>query len=86
MIAKIVYVLCALTSVACAALLVRGYVKSRVKLLLWSSLCFVGLALNNVMLVVDRVLFPSEDLSVVRAIPGAAGLLILLFGLIWDSE
>jgi len=85
-IAKIVYVLCALTSVACAALLVRGYVKSRVKLLLWSSLCFVGLALNNVMLVVDRVLFPSEDLSVVRAIPGAAGLLILLFGLIWDSE
>jgi hypothetical protein len=85
-IAKIVYVLCALTSVACVALLVRGYLKSRVKLLLWSSVCFVGLALNNIMLVADRVFFPATDLSVVRALPGAAGLVVLLFGLIWSSE
>ena len=80
------YVLCALTSVACAALLVRGYLESRVKLLLWSSLCFLGLALNNIMLVVDRIFFPAEDLSVARALPGAAGLLVLLIGLIWNSE
>jgi hypothetical protein len=85
-IAKTVFVLCALTSIACAVLLVRGYMKSRVKLLLWSSFCFVGLALNNTMLVVDRVFFPAEDLSIARAIPGVAGLLVLLFGLVWDSE
>ena len=86
MIAKVVFVLCALTSVACAILLARGYLKSRVKLLLWSALCFVGLALNNIMLVVDRILFPAQDLSFIRAVPGAAGLLLLLFGFIWDVE
>ena len=85
MIAKTVYVLCALTSIACTVLLVRGYLKSRVKLLLWSSICFLGLALNNIMLVVDRVIFTAQDLSIPRAIPGAVGMLVLLFGLIWDS-
>jgi hypothetical protein len=86
MIAKSVYVLCALTSIACAALLVRAYWKTKVELLLWSGLCFAGLAINNIMLVIDRVFFPAEDLSLIRSIPGAAGLLVLLFGLIWHAE
>jgi hypothetical protein len=85
-VAKIVYVLCALTSIACAAMLVRGYLQSRVKLLLWSSLCFIGLAFNNVLLVVDLVIFPLEDLSLVRSLPGGVGLLLLLYGLIWEAE
>ena len=86
MVAKVVYVLCALTSIGCAAMLVRGYLASRVKLLLWSSLCFIGLALNNVFLVVDRVLLPLEDLSLARSLPGSLGLLLLLYGLIWEVE
>ena len=48
---QLVYVLCALTSIACAVLLLRGYFRTRVRLLLWSGLCFVGLALNNALLV-----------------------------------
>jgi hypothetical protein len=83
---KVVYILCALTSVACAALLWRGYVQSRVRLLLWSGICFVGLALNNILLVVDRIVFPTSDLSTIRAIPGVVGLLVLLYGLIWEAE
>ena len=53
--AETVYALCALTSLACAALLLRGYVRSRVRLLLWSGLCFAFLFLNNVLLFVDKV-------------------------------
>ena len=86
MIAKIVYVLCAFTSVACAALLVRGYVKSRVKLLLWSSLCFVGLALNNIMLFVDLVLVPGFDLRWVRSGSALTAMGLLTIGLVWESR
>ena len=42
MAARAVYVLCALTSLGCAVLLVRGYLESRARLLLWSSVSFVG--------------------------------------------
>ena len=82
--AEIVYALCALTSIVCAALLLRAYLRSRAKLLLWSSLCFAGLAANNVLLFVDLVLVPDVDLSIWRSLPAIAGLLVLLYGLIWD--
>jgi hypothetical protein len=81
-----VHILCALTSIACAALLLRGYFGSRVKLLLWSGLCFVGLGLNNVMLVVDELVFPHIDLSIPRALPALVGLVVLIYGLIWEAE
>ncbi len=84
--AEAVYVLCAVTSVACAALLARGYLRSRVRLLLWSSLCFVGLALNNLLLVVDLVVYREGDLSLLRTGSALAGLSLLVFGLVWDSE
>jgi len=64
--AETVYVLCALTSLACTALLLRSYAETRVRLLLWSGLCFAGLALNNVILFVDKVVAPDVDLSLVR--------------------
>lgn len=83
--ATIVYLLCALTSIACAVLLLRGYAASRVRLLLWGGLCFAGLALNNVLLFVDLGLAPELDLSVWRSLPALAGLLLLVYGLIWDS-
>ena len=61
--AILVYALCALTSTACAVLLLRGYARSHFRLLLWSGLCFVGLALNNILLVVDKQVVPDVDLS-----------------------
>ena len=84
--AVVAYALCALTSVLCAGLLVRSYLQARVRLLLWSALCFVGLAVNNVLLVVDRQLFPDIDLSVLRDASGLLAVSILLFGLIWESR
>jgi len=84
--AELVYVLCAATSIACAVLLLMGYQRSRTRLLFWSGLCFVGLALNNVVLFVDLVLVPSVDLSLVRSGTALVGMLVLLFGLVWESR
>jgi Family of unknown function (DUF5985) len=84
-VAAAVYVLCALTSTACAVLLARGWAQSRTRLLLWSAICFAGLAVNNVILFVDKVVAPDVDLSVVRASSALAALIVLLVGLIWES-
>ena len=81
---SIVYILCALTSVACAVLLLRGYARSRVRMLLWSGLCFAGLALNNILLFID-VRVVDADLSLWRSIPAVAGVFVLLYGLVWES-
>jgi hypothetical protein len=84
--ATAVYLLCILTSLVCAVLLVRGWLATRVRLLLWSALCFIGLALNNILLFVDVRVLPETDLSVVRTLPALAGVLILLFGLVWETR
>jgi hypothetical protein len=79
-----VYVLCALTSLACAVLLLRGYGHSKVTMLLWSGLCFVGLATNNMMLVADVAL--GIDLTLWRKVPALVGVVLLLHGLIGESK
>jgi hypothetical protein len=79
-----VYVLCAITSVACALLLLLAHRRSKVHLLLWTSLCFFGLAANNLLLVADVVF--GLDLSVWRKLPAVAGVLLLLHGLVADSR
>jgi hypothetical protein len=85
-VAAAVYVLCALTSLACAILLLRAYSARAVRLLLWSGLAFVGFALGNVMLVVDRVITgPDVDLALWRSLPVLAGLAVLIYGLVWDA-
>jgi len=84
--ADIVYILCVLTSLACSVLLWRGYRRSRARLLMWSSLCFAGLAINNALLVVDLRFLPAVDLSVLRTIPALAGIALLVYGLVWDAE
>jgi hypothetical protein len=84
--AETVYLLCALTSIACAALLIRGYQKARERLLLWTSLCFIGLAINNVLLFVDLVVIPSVDLSLLRSGTALAAMAVLLYGLIWEAR
>jgi Family of unknown function (DUF5985) len=85
-VAAAVYVLCALTSLACAILLLRAYQARAVRLLLWSGLAFVGFALGNVMLVVDRVITgPDVDLALWRSLPVLAGLAVLIYGMVWDA-
>jgi hypothetical protein len=83
--AAAVFVLCAATSIACAVLLLRGWWNGRVRLLLWSGLSFVGLAVNNVMLVVDELLVRERDLQLTRDVSGFLGVAILLVGLVWDA-
>jgi hypothetical protein len=81
-----VYLLCAATALACGALLVRGYRRSRVRLLLWSGLFFLALAAENVVLFVDLVVVPEVDLLVIRQALGLCGVAVLLYGLIWESR
>jgi hypothetical protein len=84
--ATAVYLLCALASIACAVLLARSWHRSRVRLLMWTALGFIGLALNNILLFTDRVLVPERDLGVARDVTGFAGIAILMLGLIWESR
>lgn len=84
--ASVVYLLCALTSGLCTFLLVRAYLSSRARLLLWSSLSFIGLTCNNLLLFLDLVVFPSVDLALYRSLTAAIAVLVLLLGLIWDSR
>lgn len=84
--AETIYFLCALTAFACAWLLLRGYVEHRHRLLLWSGLCFVGMSLNNVILVVEKLLLPDMSLSVLRLLAGLTAVMLLLYGLIWEGE
>jgi hypothetical protein len=86
LLATAVYVLCFLTSSACAFLLGRSYRRTRARLLLWSSLCFLFLALNNLVLVLDLLILPQFDLSLLRLLLGLAGISVLLFGFVWDLE
>lgn len=83
--ATAVYILCALTSLVCALLLLAAYRRERARLLLWSCLCFGWLAVNNALLVVDLVLATDVDLSIARVSTALIGLLTLLFGLIYDT-
>jgi uncharacterized protein DUF5985 len=80
--AETVYALCTLTSFGCALLLFRGYRQTRTRLLFWSSICFVGLAANNVVLLVDLAVLPQIDLSLVRGITAVVALLLFVWGLI----
>jgi hypothetical protein len=83
-VAEVVYVLCALTSIACAILLLKGYRANRTRLLFWSSLSFMGLALHNVLLFLDLVAFPDIDLFYWRTGVALLAMLVLIYGLIWE--
>lgn len=85
--ASAVYVLCTLTSLLCAALLLRGYFRGHKRLLLWSGLCFAGLTFSNGLMFVDLVLLPeSQELYTARLVSAAAAMLLLVYGLVWDTE
>jgi len=82
----VVYVLAASVSLLCVGLLWMTWRESRTPLLLWCLLCFLGLALNNVILLVDKLVIPDEDLSLLRGIPAALGVAALVWGLIWETR
>ena len=83
---EVIYILCAIASTACAVMLWRGYRKSRTQLLLWSSLCFLFLAGNNIILFVDLVVIPQIEFAGIiwRNGCGALAGIVLLYGLIWE--
>lgn len=84
--AVVVYILGALTSLACAVLLLKAYGGSRRRLLLWSGLCFAGLALADALIFVDLVLLPQIDLYPLRLATTTVSMALLLYGLIWESN
>jgi hypothetical protein len=85
--AEFVYILGALTTLLCAVLLLRGYARGRQRLLLWSGLCFAGLTVSNFLVFVDLVLLPAQvDLYLMRLATAALAMLVLLYGLIWESD
>jgi hypothetical protein len=84
---SVIYLLCLITSLICLALLARGYARTGVKLLLWSALCFVGLAINNLLLFVDLVILPTEvSLTGWRQFTTLVAISVLLYGFIWEAD
>lgn len=81
-----VYLLCFLTAGACAVLLARTYRRTGMRLLLWSALCFLFLAGNSLVVIIDLLVLRDVDLSLVRTLFSLAAVCVLLFGFIWDRE
>lgn len=84
--ASVIYSMCMLTALICAGLLLRAWRRTGYRLLFWSGLCFAGLTLNNLFLVIDKVVLPSADLSIWRTSMALLAMAVLLYGLIWESE
>lgn len=81
----IIYALCALTSSLCALLLARAWLRTRVRLLFLCAVCFVGLALNNVALFFDLVVYTERSFAIVRTIPAVIGMAVLVGALVWEE-
>lgn len=82
----LIYSLCAVTALVCTGLLLRGYYKTKYKLLFWAGLCFCLQTANNVLLVIDKAIVPSVDLLSWRLLIAVISLTLLIVGLIWDFE
>ncbi|MDB5558110.1 MAG: hypothetical protein JWQ36_1044 [Enterovirga sp.] len=81
-----IYLLCLLASAGCAALLIRSYVQTGARLLLWSAACFILLAFNNFLVVLDLLVIESIDFTVVRRLTALAAVCVLVFGFIWETD
>lgn len=82
----VVYLLCLATSAACAALLTRAYLRARTRLLLWTALSFALLAVNNLLLVADMLVFQDIELWPYRQLAAGAALAVLLYGFVWETK
>jgi len=85
-IATVVYCLCFATSAGCGELLVRSYFRTRATLLLWTAACFVLLAVNSFLVVVDLVLLPNVDLQILRLTTTLVAVAILIYGFVWEID
>jgi cytochrome bd-type quinol oxidase subunit 2 len=83
---SIIYGACALVALLCASLLLIAYRRQHYRLLLWTGLCFVGFTLNNALLVVDKVVYPDVDLTIYRSSIALLSVMVLVYGLVWDSQ
>jgi hypothetical protein len=81
-----VYILCALTTLLCAVFLLQAYARVKRPLLLWSGTCFAGLAISNVLIFIDLVVFPDIDLFQWRLVTAVLAMAVLLYGLIWEDR
>jgi hypothetical protein len=86
MMATLVYILCFATSSICAALLMRSYVVTRTRLLLWSAIAFVCLAVNNFFVLADMILFPDVNLLWARYPAAFAAVCVLIYGFVWEAD
>ncbi|MFL5237713.1 MAG: DUF5985 family protein [Rhizomicrobium sp.] len=84
--ASAVYLLCLLASLICAGLLGRSYFRHRTNVLLWSAACFALLAVNNLLMVLDILVFPQTDLSLARTCCSLAAVGTLLNGFVWEID
>ena len=84
--AGIIFALCTMTALFCAVLLLQAYRRSRYRLLLWGGLCFVGLTVNNALVIVDKFMVPYVNLFTLRLATALVAMMILLYGLIWEAE
>jgi hypothetical protein len=82
----ILFAAAVLSSFLCTVLLIRGYRRRHVRLLMWSAFCFAGLTINNVALFLDLVIFPDLDLRLIRLTSALIGMLFLLYGFVWDTD
>jgi hypothetical protein len=83
---EIIYSLCALTSLSCTYLLAKAYLRTPSSLLLWSSVCFLGLAFSNALLILDLIVFPQTDYGLLRTSITLFSYSVLLFGLVWNVD
>lgn len=83
---EVIYFLCLAASSACAALLIRSYLRSRQPLLLWSAGCFCLLALNNAAVVLDMIVFPNLDLTLARQLTALCAVGVLIYGFVWEVD
>lgn len=84
--AEAIFSLCILTSLACTWLLLRGYRRTGFRLLFWSGLCFAAMSVNNVMLLLDKIILPHADLMPWRLGSALLAVSLLLYGLIADKD
>jgi hypothetical protein len=84
--AIVVYGLCAGAALLCTFFLLRAYLQTKTRLLLWSTMCFAGLTVNNLLVIIDLVILPQVDLFIWRTLAALLGVLALLFGLLWEGR
>ncbi|MDB5793121.1 MAG: hypothetical protein JWQ80_3145 [Massilia sp.] len=84
--AETIYTLCILTSLACTWLLFASYRRTGYRLLFWSGACFTAMTLNNVFLLLDKIVFPNIDFLPARLVSALVAISLLLYGLVYEKE